>query len=153
MDESVCICGHNKDTHDEGVYCEAVGCPCARFRIMNNECTDQSMLSGALEDPSVNPTENIKQLLEATFWPDGVKTECMYSRVHDDNDGDHSQTIDLYITCDGDAWITAPRAPTRRIRVVPGGGGRSPRVHNALKILALAIKLDNEADPEFSGNK
>ena len=51
---------------------------------------------------------------------------------------------------DSDILITTDKhhGPAMRFRMPIVGGGQSPRVRNALMILALAIKLDNEEHPQ-----
>ena len=47
-----------------------------------------------------------------------------------------------------DIYIATDRKPGQFSRFrTSGGGGHSLRVRNALMLLALAIKLDNEEDP------
>lgn len=72
-------------------------------------------------------------------------------RVHDDHEGTWTGCLQLAMSADGDMWIrtTAPKQIGQgflRFRTM-GGGSASPRIHNALRILALAIKLDSEAFP------
>jgi hypothetical protein len=94
---------------------------------------------------------NLKKLLEG--YPEIPTLKCneLYSRVHDDNDGDISQTLNVLITQDSDVWISINESNKAfpkflRFRFPMIGGGRSPRTRNALRILAEAIRLDNEAD-------
>jgi len=61
-------------------------------------------------------------------------------------------------TDDGDCWINIYhplRSPLRARTML--GGGKSPLVANALKVLGLAIKLDaendNSAGPDRDGDK
>jgi hypothetical protein len=72
-------------------------------------------------------------------------------RVHDDHEGTWTGCLQLTMSADGDMWIrtTAPKQIGQgylRFRALTGGSA-SPRIHNALRMLALAIKLDNEAKP------
>lgn len=72
-------------------------------------------------------------------------------RRHDDTDGstmpEHQITVsqgpdgDMYI-CQGDDMML-------RFRTYEGGGN-SLAVHNALRILAEAIKMDNERRPQYN---
>ena len=84
----------------------------------------------------------IRQLLETPFWPDGLKPREHYFRTHDDCDGEDHKGVTVLFSDDGDAHIVTPREGCR-FRTF-AGGGQSPRVRNALIILALAIKADNE---------
>jgi hypothetical protein len=86
------------------------------------------------------------EILEAPYWPKDLSSKESYFRTHDDCDGELHKGIAVGFTCDGDAWIYPGREPYR-YRMPCVGGGRSPRVRNALLLLALAIKLDNEEFP------
>ena len=88
------------------------------------------------------------EVLETPFWPDGVEAKGAYFRTQDDCDGILSEGIYLSFTCDGDAWIHTSSRPFQscRYRMPMFGGGRSPRVLNALLMVALDIKQDNDED-------
>jgi hypothetical protein len=86
-----------------------------------------------------------RKVLEIPFWPDGLPTDEDYFRQHDDHDGDITQGIRVLLTEFGDVGISTGRE-MRRFRPF-GGGGQSMRVRNAILLLALAIKLDNEDHP------
>lgn len=97
-----------------------------------------------------NIDEEIKKILETPFWPQGVDSDRAYFRTHDDCDGNTMFGTGVAFSQDGDAWIwtTAQFAGSScRYRMPMIGGGRSPRVRNALLILAMAIKMDNEEAP------
>lgn len=64
------------------------------------------------------------------------------TRVQDDCDGDISDSVSVKIDACGDVYIAFNKPGMKRFRTV-AGGGESPRTHNALKILAEAIRLDN----------
>lgn len=87
-----------------------------------------------------------KEILEDNFFLPSIEERENYFRVHDDNDGDQSQGLEVMFGPDGDAYVSATTPPMTscRFRVPMIGGGKSHRVRNALLILALAIKLDNE---------
>lgn len=88
--------------------------------------------------------KQLKKILETPFFPESIKPMIGYFRTHDDCDGDRSQGISVAISNDSDAWISInQRYNSCRYRTY-FGGGLSPRTRNALLILALAIKLDNE---------
>jgi len=92
----------------------------------------------------------IRQLLDSNFWPEDLRSNVRYTRVHDDCDGDASQVLSVIISEDGDAWVAADGETAYsalRFRVPLIGGGASPRVRNALLILAEAIRLDNADRP------
>ena len=80
---------------------------------------------------------------------EGIGVGQVYERTHDDHDGTHVGKIRVQLSKDNDVWITTDqhRGPSLRFRNW-AGGGRSLRVWNALRILALAIKLDGEEHPE-----
>lgn len=91
----------------------------------------------------------LRKLLNILPWPNGLEAKKVYSRVQDDHDGSFEGEIQVIIGSDGDAWVktTRPRnGDLIRFRTL-FGGTMSPRVRNALMILALAIKLDNEERP------
>lgn len=89
------------------------------------------------------------RLLEEPFCPDEIKLNSTHFRTQDDCDGNYHSGMNVIIGPDGDAWIgtTCELGSICRYREPFGGGGRSPRVRNALLLLALAIDLDNEAAP------
>jgi len=94
----------------------------------------------------------IKKLLEEPFWLDTIETQNSYSRFEDDS---YSGNISVQFTQDGDSWITILSKPdendyhlSMRFRMPLIGGGQSPRVRNALLILAEAIRLDNIDAPQ-----
>ena len=95
------------------------------------------------------PEEMVKKILETPFWIDTLGTEEVYQRVHDDHDGTFEGRICISISSDGDVWLSTDkhRGPPLRFRCELGGGA-SPRVRNALLILAEAIRLDNLDRPE-----
>ncbi|MFM0742164.1 hypothetical protein PQQ51_33490 [Paraburkholderia xenovorans] len=88
-------------------------------------------------------------LLESPFWPGTLSPDVIYARVHDDSDGqrgdDHQ--IAVMIGRDADAYVLLPGMASLRFRE-PMGGGLSPRVRNALIVLAEAIRRDNKVDLE-----
>jgi len=89
------------------------------------------------------------RLLETPFWPEGLETRTRYYRPHDDEPPANGHGISVVISNDGDVWPDLQRAPFigPRYRMPMIGGGASPRVRNALLLLALAIKLDNAERP------
>ena len=93
--------------------------------------------------------QTIRSVLEQPFWLPDLKPGEHYFRTHDDCEGELQNGIKVIFSEDGDAWVETTSEPftTCRYRMPIIGGGRSPRVRNALLILALAIKLDNEDDP------
>lgn len=92
----------------------------------------------------------IKTLLETPFWPGDITTNATYFRTHDDCDGERREGLAVYFAEDGDAYIkiTVPALKSCRFRTVLGGGN-SQRVRNALLLLAVAIKLDNEENKKL----
>lgn len=89
-----------------------------------------------------------RQVLEEPFWISELKTDLWYERLHDDDDGTKEGKVLVMFIENGDGFITTDkhRGPSLRFRTM-GGGGNSLRVRNALMLLALAIKLDNETRP------
>ena len=93
--------------------------------------------------------KKIKRLLEKPLFIETLETMTMYQRVQDDCDGDLGQRVNVIMGNDGDMHISILGDNlTLRFRNYFGGGA-SLRVHNALKILAEAIRLDNEELPQF----
>lgn len=93
-------------------------------------------------------TKDIDHLLQdGMIWPEGLEARTRYERLHDDHDGTNAGSIVIVIGDDGDAWIDLiGKQPCQSLRYRTGmiGGGRSPRVRNALLLLAYAIKLEND---------
>lgn len=88
------------------------------------------------------------RVLNNPFWIAGLLTNVSYERIQDDHDGTKEGRLILQIGADGDVWFNTDKHHTpMRFRSF-GGGGQSRRVRNALMILALAIKLDNEERPQ-----
>ena len=88
------------------------------------------------------------RLLENPFWIQELKVNTPYTRTQDDHDGTWTGKVSVTFGPDGDAWVEVDKTDSLRFREPVIGGGRSPRVRNALMLLALAIKLDNEDCPE-----
>lgn len=79
------------------------------------------------------------------LWISTLQKDFFYNRCHDDNEGDLSQNLSVIISPDGDAWIRTYHPMNKYLRFRNSlGGTNSPCVHNALLILAEAIRLDNE---------
>ena len=90
--------------------------------------------------------KDVKIILKSNFWLSDIKTNTFYERLHDDHDGTMEGALKVVFNDHGDSYVQAgsPRVNSSlRFRNI-SGGTQSPRVYNALKILALAIKLDNE---------
>ena len=79
-----------------------------------------------------------------------LEAQTLYQRTHDDHDGTFEGKIMLQVTPDGDMWLITDkhRGPALRFRTPMIGGGHSPHVFSALRILAYAIILDNKEHPE-----
>src|SRR5258708_5755811 len=99
------------------------------------------------------PEEFATALLEGYFWIPSLETAKIYERMEDDTSG----ILTVTFSADGDAWINvfskvdpAEFRDTFRFRVPFAGGGQSPRVRNALLVLAEAIRLDNKEHPQFA---
>lgn len=87
----------------------------------------------------------LEKILNSDFWIKSLKTQKDYFRTHDDCDGDMSQGVSVSIRPDGDVYVsTTHKEVGCRFRMPFLGGGLSPRVRNALLILAMAIDLDNK---------
>jgi len=97
----------------------------------------------------------IRVLLESWFWPKSLGTMEPYERFEDDSPRGQ---ISVLFTQDGDGWIQVISKPDPnemnsmfRFRMPMIGGGESPRTRVALLILAEAIRLDNEKNPQHRG--
>lgn len=85
-----------------------------------------------------------------------LESGVVYERVHDDHEGRYDGRLLLQMSRDGDMWLSSDfmAGKSMRFRMPFIGGGMSRRVHTALRILALAIKLDNEERPiQLPGGK
>lgn len=96
--------------------------------------------------------DDIDQLLQQPIMAATVPGEyhSVFTRLHDDTDGTNEGQLVVTVACDNDLWIktTQTHEGSNMLRFrCPDGGGLSPRVHNALRLLAWAIKLDNEQGP------
>ena len=96
----------------------------------------------------------VRKILEKPFWLESLRAENVFVRQHDDHHGTSEGLLSLKISCNGDVCITTSNLPGRSLmfRTIDGGG-QSERVRNALIILALAIKIENEKDPQNGLNK
>ena len=89
---------------------------------------------------------DVHRVLDNPFWITEIEPNEPYKRLHDDHDGERNGSISVNFSGDGDAWINIQsKRPGQSLRFRTfHGGGQSPRVRNALMILALAIKIDNQ---------
>jgi hypothetical protein len=95
------------------------------------------------------PTSVLHKILEGFPWPSELRTMTPYRRLHDDHDGTREGELIVQFTPDGDAWVYIDKLQGASLRFrFSSGGGNSPRVRNALVLLALAIKLDSEDRPD-----
>lgn len=87
-------------------------------------------------------------------WPEGLKQNEVYEFLCDDKGRNRGSWIRIFIANDGDVhlimqdWEDIPdgqpsTVPSIRCRTF-FGGGRHHRTHQALLMLAQAIRLDNE---------
>jgi len=108
---------------------------------------DKKIIPEKLSDEELY--QQVINLLEGAYWLKDLDTMYRYTRNHDDDDGTRTGKINVIISGDGDShiWIDAPsEGGSLRFRTY-GGGGLSLRVRNAIVLLALAIKMDNEERP------
>lgn len=95
--------------------------------------------------------KDMRRVLENPFWIPDLESKTVYSRLHDDHDGNYTGELGVIFSEDTDAWVytrSTSHGEALRFRTTElGGGGMSSRVRNALIILAYAIKLDNEERP------
>ncbi len=93
----------------------------------------------------------VKAILEESFWVNDLKSDTVYGRIHDDDDGNRIGSLVVNFDAYGDARLKVEGEEGQVLRFrTSGGGGRSLRVRNALMILAYAIQLDNDRDPEMA---
>jgi hypothetical protein len=93
-------------------------------------------------------TKKVREILNSSFWINEVKTNTMYSRLHDDHLETDEGRLGVICDCSGDicVGIDFRRNKSLKFRNIQGGG-KSPRTRIALMILAEAIRLDNEELP------
>jgi len=99
----------------------------------------------------IRQIQDILRALENPLLIAELSNEKTYRRLHDDHDGTGLGIITIFIGPDDDVWVRTDKDQhdsTLRFRHELGEG-MSPRVRNALLILALAIKRDNEARPQY----
>ena len=89
--------------------------------------------------------KTIDKVLSDFFWPPGLKSGIPYRTTHDDNDGDPSNgVLSVAIGPDGDVWMQIYGHVPLRFRVPLIGGGKYPKIRNALLLLAEAIRQEGE---------
>jgi hypothetical protein len=99
--------------------------------------------------------EVVLKLLENLPWT-GVIAELethpekSYTRLHDDHDGTGEGILRVTLLKNGDAVVQTDDCLRFRSII---GGTHSPRIRNALVILALAIKLDTEDEEKREKRK
>lgn len=96
-------------------------------------------------------SERLEEIL-GHIWPittPQLEPGVVYERVHDDHEGRFDGVLQVQLTRDGDVWLSGNlrEGNSMRFRTPFVGGGMSRRTWTALRILALAIKLDNEERP------
>ncbi|HYF05721.1 MAG TPA: hypothetical protein VEA59_06150 [Patescibacteria group bacterium] len=94
------------------------------------------------------PERVIGILLKSNFWPQSISPGVVY-QSHDDDTQEGTLSVLFHEMGDGFVDIISKPDPnegdvSHRYRTM-FGGGRFLRVLTALKILALAIKLDKES--------
>lgn len=88
----------------------------------------------------------IKSFLDKLHWLPTLKSMETYARLHDDHDGTFEGVLLVTFGQDGDAHITTTESGLRFRTFM--GGGRSKYTRMALMVLAEAIRLDNEENPQ-----
>ena len=91
--------------------------------------------------------KKIKKILASPIQCD-LDSPTFLTRYQDDTDGSREKEHQLIISQgpDGDMYIGVGNSRLLRFRTW-NGGGMSLNTHNALRILAEAIKLDKEKTP------
>ena len=99
----------------------------------------------------LNPQLAVQTLLEDSWALISIDDGRVYTRLHDDHDGSKEGKIGVIRGVDGDMHVfteTTGKIGEQWLRFRTSvGGGRSLRTHNALRILAEAIRLDALEDP------
>jgi len=101
-------------------------------------------------EPSIERlNKDVRRVLNNPFFVEELEAGVVYERVQDDHDGTREGRIQvMFVPHAGDIVFTTDKHHQAiRFRTF-FGGGMSPRVFNALMILAYAIKLDNEEHPQ-----
>ena len=91
--------------------------------------------------------KDINNVLDSYFWPETLDTCRIYSTTHDDHGGKpESGILCVQFSQDGDAWINIKSDRSTngllRFRMPMQGGGKYPKIRNALLILAEAIRQE-----------
>lgn len=102
-----------------------------------------------------NPTQAeldkaLHSLLEGDYWLNTLGLDEFHVRRQDDCDGEGGleHQLQVYLSADLDIHLPIPgQMHSLRFRDAMGGGS-SPRVRNALIVLAEAIRRDNEDRPQ-----
>jgi len=93
----------------------------------------------------------IQTVLEGSWALTTIDNNEVFRRLHDDHDGSKEGKIGVIRGTDGDMHVfteTTDKIGEQWLRFRTSiGGGRSLRTHNALRILAEAIRLDAIQDP------
>ncbi len=88
--------------------------------------------------------KDARRVLESPFWIPELSSGESYEILPDDQDGTGKGVLSItFLPKTGDATISIDNRPPIRFRG-SFGGGKNLRVRNALMLLALAIKLDNQ---------
>lgn len=101
--------------------------------------------------------KHIDELLGAFDWQKAWGEIPTMSHQYRYGDDTRLGGISVVFSRDGDAWVGIDPDPdenmthTLRFREPTTGGGESPRVRQALMILAMAIKADNEDQRQNRG--
>ena len=90
--------------------------------------------------------KEIDSILNKRFFPKTLKSREHYTSTHDDNDGvPTSGFIDMVISPDGDIRIKTIHDGIGYLRFrTELGGGRFPKIRNALLVLAEAIRQEGK---------
>lgn len=104
---------------------------------------------------AIDRLRQVQEILDDYFWLPTLDAHKTYQRFEDDSP---KGTLCVQFSRDGDAWLQIVATPdpddmsfSQRFRMPDVGGGQSPRVRNALLILAEAIRLDNKDRPQQRG--
>lgn len=98
-------------------------------------------------DENLNMEKSVIDVLEENFWLPSISAECTYSAKSDEGD-DRAGFVNVDFDTMGDSYISTNKNPRHEVVFVFKKDGKNHRTWNALNILALAMKLDEEEDPQ-----
>lgn len=99
------------------------------------------------DDENLLMEKDIIDVLEENFWLPSINAEYRYRAKSDEGDV-NADFVNVYFDEMGDSYISTNKNPRHEVVFVFKKDGKNHRTWNALNILALAMKLDEEKDPQ-----